>query len=93
MPHWEQAGVMIRWYNCLLRVRTCWLRCCDQLVRFEPGVLLAPRIVLDAVFIQQVQAGNHPILNLKCLDPGRGQKIPAILHGAGAYHGVFIPET
>ena len=30
---------------------------------------------------------------LQCLDPTSGRKIPAIWHGAGAYHGVFIPET
>ena len=29
----------------------------------------------------------------KCLDPGSGQQIPAIWIGAGAYHGIFIPET
>ena len=28
-----------------------------------------------------------------CLEPGSGRIIPAIWHGAGAYPGVFIPET
>ena len=36
-----------------------------------------------------------PILSKRdaCLDPGSGPKIPAIWHGAGAFHGGFIPET
>ena len=34
-----------------------------------------------------------PLKSLKCLAPGSGRKIPAIWHGAGAYHGVSIPET
>ena len=32
-------------------------------------------------------------LRLKCLDPGSGRKVPATWHGAGACHGVCIPET
>ena len=36
---------------------------------------------------------NHALLSLKFLYPGGGRKIPAIWHGAGAYPGVFIPET
>ena len=32
------------------------------------------------------------LVGLKCLDPGSGQTILAILHGAGAYPGVFILE-
>ena len=27
------------------------------------------------------------------LDPDSGRKMPSVWHGAGAWHGVFIPET
>ena len=36
---------------------------------------------------------KHAMFSWKCLDPGRGREITAIWHGAGAHHGVFIPEN
>ena len=41
----------------------------------------------------QLQAESQTLLSLKYLDPGSGRNKSAIWHGAGADHGVFIPET
>ena len=36
---------------------------------------------------------NRAFFFLEFLDPGSGRNIPAKWHGAGAYPGIFIPET
>ena len=51
---------------------------------FPKGRLTTLRISLQA---------EACLFCLECLDPSSGRNIPAIWHGAGAYPGVFIPET
>ena len=57
----------------------------------EMGGVLRPPLQPSTLIIRLQAESCHFLRG--CLDPGSGRKIPAVWHGAGAYHGVFIPET
>ena len=53
----------------------------NNCVRRPKSIMATLRLILQA---------ESYFVSSKCLDPGSGREIPAILHGAGAYPSVFL---
>ena len=84
----EDCGAM---QSCsLTKICLPYLRC-SILAACSRGCRLPPP--LHHANLSHTTQNNHVFAWNAELDPGSGRKTPAMWHGAGAYPGVFIPET